>query len=333
MTMRAMLTDVGCVVIGRNEGDRLVRCLDSLVSRAALVVYVDSGSTDRSVAEAEARGVSVVALDMSQPFTAARGRNAGFERLIERAPALRHVQFVDGDCEVVGGWLETAHARLEDRADLAVVCGRRRERNPSASVYNLLCDLEWDTPVGEAVACGGDAMMRVEAFRAVGGFDPTLIAGEEPELCFRLRAAGWRIERIDAEMTLHDAAMFEARQWWTRNVRGGHAFTEGAYLHGASGERYNVRETLRIFAWGGALPAAAVLAALPTLGLSLGLLGAYPLKLARLYGRYRERGLDDRAALAQAVAHTLVSFPEMQGLAKFVRHRLRGTRSRLIEYK
>lgn len=328
---------VGCVVIGRNEGERLVRCLDSLVrsldGRADQIVYVDSGSTDGSVPMAESKGVAVVALDMTKPFTAARGRNAGFERLLADHPSLELVQFVDGDCEVVDGWIERGAQHLGAHPALAVVCGRRRERHPEDSVYNALCDLEWATPVGEARACGGDALMRVAAFRAVGGFDATLIAGEEPELCFRLREKGWKIERLDAEMTLHDAAIMRFDQWWKRNVRTGHAYAEGAHLHGASPERFNLRENLKIVLWGAVLPVIAVTGAVPTLGTSLLLLGGYPLNVARIYARTRGHGMPDKLALAYAVAMVLVKFPEAQGVAKYWRGRMKGVRSRIIEYK
>ena len=57
---------LAAVVIGRNEGDRLVRCLTSLKGQAAPVVYVDSGSTDGSVERARDMGAEVVSLDMSQ---------------------------------------------------------------------------------------------------------------------------------------------------------------------------------------------------------------------------------------------------------------------------
>lgn len=329
----ALISDLGCVAIGRNEGERLVRCLDSLRGRSARVVYVDSGSTDGSREAARARGVEVVELDTTIPFTAARARNAGLERLLEIAPETRYVQFVDGDCEVVLGWLERAHAALEARKELAVVCGRRRERFPEHSVWNRIIDVEWDTPVGEARACGGDAMMRVEALRAVGGFDATLIAGEEPELCVRLRRAGWRIERLDAEMTLHDAAISRWSQWWRRAVRSGHAYAEGAALHGASPERHWVDETRRIWAWGAVVPAVAVLGAVPTMGASLALLGGYPVSAWRAYRATRARGRAPEDAAAYAIAVTVGKFAEMQGVLQFHRARMRGRRSTLIEYK
>jgi GT2 family glycosyltransferase len=268
----ADLSSVGLVAIGRNEGDRLLRCLSSAVGRVPHIVYVDSGSTDGSVAAAEALGVEVVELDLSIPFTAARARNAGVMHLLQQHPHLQYVQFVDGDCEVVEGWLEHAYSTLEERPDLAVVCGRRRERSPQASIYNQLCDIEWETPVGEATACGGDAMMRVAAIQQVNGFNPELIAGEEPELCLRLRQQEWKIWRLDAEMTLHDAQMTKFQQWWRRSQRAGYAYAEGSWRHGRSPQKHWVQESRRIWLWGVGVPAMAAIAALPTHGWSLVLL-------------------------------------------------------------
>ena len=183
---------IGIVAIGRNEGERLKSCLRSVVGTAGRVVYVDSGSTDRSVDAARAIGADVVALDMQVPFTAARARNEGLRRLRRGSPNLAYVQFIDGDCEIIAGWLERAAAFLDTHPDVALVCGRRHERYPKGSIYNMLCDIEWDTAVGEAKACGGDVLMRIDALEAVNGYRADLIAGEEPELCVRLRIAGWR---------------------------------------------------------------------------------------------------------------------------------------------
>lgn len=218
--------NLGAVVIGRNEGKRLHTCLTSIMALNCPVVFVDSGSSDGSAALARSMGCIVVELDQERGFTAARARNAGFERLASLYPALALVQFVDGDCELNPDWLYAAVPVLWQNPWIAAVCGRRRERNPHMSPYNRLCDLEWNTPLGETHSCGGDVLMRAEAFAAVGGFQPSLIAGEEPELCFRLRRAGWTIHRIAADMTLHDAAMTRFGQWWKRNRRSGHAIAE-----------------------------------------------------------------------------------------------------------
>lgn len=325
-----MVKGIGVVVIGRNEGQRLERCLASLEGSADKVVYVDSGSVDGSVQMARQRGVEVLALDMTRPFTAARARNEGFARLQRLLPTMRHVQFVDGDCEVAAGWLPKAQAFLYAHPAVAVVCGRRRERFPQRSVYNLLCDLEWDTPIGEAKACGGDALMRADAFAAVSGYRASLIAGEEPELCVRLRAAGWKIWRLAEEMTLHDAAMTRFGQWWQRSLRAGYAFAEGAYLHGAAPERHWLRESRRAWLWGLGLPLAIVLACALLGSWGLLLLSVYPLQAVRLA---RRGGRSVRENWLQAVFLVLGKFPEMLGQVRFLLNRFGAGKTVLIEYK
>jgi GT2 family glycosyltransferase len=325
-----MSTAIGVVVIGRNEGERLERCLASLVGAADKIVYVDSGSTDSSVQMAQGLGVVVVALDMTQPFTAARARNAGFECLQQLLQEMVYVQFVDGDCEVVAGWLPKAQAFLDEHSAVAVACGRRRERFPQRSIYNLLCDLEWDTPIGEAQACGGDALIRADAFAAMNGFRPDLIAGEEPELCVRLRAAGWKVWRLDAEMTWHDAAITRFGQWWQRSLRGGHAFAEGAFLHGAAPERHWLRESRRAWLWGAGIPAASVLVSLLFGWLGLLVLLVYPLQVVRLALRGH---LSARENWLHALFLVLGKFPEMLGQVKFLLSRFGARKTSLIEYK
>lgn len=317
---------VDAVVIGRNEGARLVACLAALQGQVRRVVYVDSGSTDGSVAAARAAGAQVVALDMAQPFTAARARNAGLEVLAGDPPEF--VQLLDGDCVLDPGWIAAALACMAARPGVAVVCGRRRERFPEASVWNRLADAEWDTPPGPAKACGGDALMRFAPLMQAGGYRADLIAGEEPELCLRLARAGWGIWRLEAGMTLHDAAMTRFSQWWRRSHRAGHAFAEGAALHGAGPERHWVAETRRAVLWGAALPLAAVVGALVH-PLALALLLAWPLQVLRLA---RRRG-GGRGAWEWAAFTVLGKLPEAQGVLGYWWSRLRGRRRGLIEYK
>jgi hypothetical protein len=293
-------------------------------------VYVDSGSADGSGEMARGLGVVVVDLDMSRPFTAARARNEGFRRLRAIAPQAEYVQFVDGDCEVVASWLPLARDFLDQHARVAAVCGRRRERHPDRSVYNLLCDLEWDTPVGQARACGGDVMMRVIPLEQAGGYREDLIAGEEPELCVRLRRSGWEVWRLDAEMTLHDAAMLRFGQWWKRTLRAGYAFAEGARLHGAPPERHWVRESRSAWTWGLVIPAAVLLLVLLLGPAAWWTLLVYPLQVLRLFMR-------DTAPLRVRAARSLFlvigKFAEAAGQVKYTLHRLSGARAHIIEYK
>jgi len=313
----------GAVVIGRNEGARLKLCLASLAGGVEQIVYVDSGSTDGSVAAAQAAGAQVVLLDSALPFTAARARNAGLKCLTDAASPPEFVQFVDGDCEIRQGWMNIATNYLQTHAEVGVVCGRRRERAPQASVYNRLIDAEWNTPIGEAKACGGDALMRMTALSETGGFNPDMIAGEEPELCVRLRAAGWKIWRLDTEMTWHDAAITRFGQWWQRSRRAGHAYAEGASLHGAPPERHNVAQRRRALIWGMGVPLAALL------GLwfspwSLALLLLWPLQIIRLARR---------EGWVRASFLTLGKIPEALGVLSYWWRRLTGGRVALIEYK
>jgi GT2 family glycosyltransferase len=315
---------LAAVVIGRNEGQRLVRCLASLAGQVDRIVYVDSGSTDGSVTAAEAAGAHAVHLDISVPFTAARARNAGLEALRVSGGVPEFVQFVDGDCEVDRDWPGVGMAFLRKSPSAAVVSGRTRERHPDATIWNYLMDCEWASPAGRVSACTGNAMFRVQAFDQVNGFDPRLIAGEEPELCLRLRRLGWEVWKLDAPMAVHDAAMTRFSQWWRRAQRAGHAAAEGAAMHGRGPERYNVMRAARPLVWTLGLPAVALVGALWS-PLALVVLLAWPLKVLRL--RWTGK------SWTQAFFLMLGKLPETQGILAYWVSRLRGRRRRLIEYK
>jgi len=337
-----MTETLAVIAIGRNEGDRLQTCLRSVVGRAKIVIYVDSGSTDGSVEFAKSLDarpagatstIEVIALDLTTPFTAARARNEGFRRALQIDPQVEFLQFIDGDCEVQPGWLELATTKLRDDPKLAAVCGRRRERFPDATIYNKLCDIEWNTPIGPAKSCGGDAMIRAKALVQIDGYRADVIAGEEPEMCVRLRQAGWKIERLDVEMTLHDAAMTTWRQWWNRNVRSGHAYAEGVAIHGAPPERHWVKDVRRILFFTLIIPLLAALLAPFTFGISSILLLMYPFSAWRAYRYQLSRGQTARDARRYAIFVTLGKFPQSIGVGKYHWRRMTGARPRIIEYK
>ena len=319
---------IAAVIIGRNEGERLLRCLASVSKTIDRVVYVDSGSTDGSVAAAKAAGAETIDLDRSKPFTAARARNAGI-RALRRGAHPDYVQFIDGDCELKPDWVAIATAFFNDNPMAAVVCGRRRERFPEISVYNRLCDREWDTPIGRTRSCGGDSLMRWTALDEVGGFNPSLIAGEEPELCVRLRARAWEVWRLDAEMTLHDAAMTRFSQWWKRSRRGGYAAAEGMAMHGKAPERHGIPQVRRAVFWTMTPPLTAFILFFMSKSWIIAPLLLYPIQTVRLATRKGGKKED----WEEAFFMVLSKFPEFLGVLEFWTKRALRRPGQIIEYK
>ncbi len=328
-----MIDNIGIVVIARNEGERLRRCLASCVGEARRVVYADSGSTDGSVEHARDAGVEVVEVDTSLPANASRGRNTGMRRLFEIEPDVEHMFFVDGDCRLVPGFLAAAREALEGDPGLGAVCGRRREVDPDASLYNRLVHIEWNTPVGETRASGGDVLVRAEALRQVGGYDESMSCGEDPEMCFRLREKGWRIRRIDHDMTLHDVALRRFGAWWKRHARGGYAFAHGAAKHLHGPEWFHLKEVASIGFWGLGLPLAAVLVGIATRGWGLLLLFLYGWLWFRVWRWRRGMGDQPRHASIYAVFVVLGKIAEAWGVLRLLLSLVTGGESRYVEYK
>ena len=318
---------LGIVVIGRNEGERLVRCLDSLAEAGLPLVYVDSCSTDRSVAEARARGAEVLELDPARPLNAARSRNEGFARLQAGLPGLRYVQFLDGDTALAAGWLAAARTALEAEPGLGIVTGHLAELRAGQSVYHLLCALEWRKDPGPTEATGGIFTIRAEAFTRAGGFDGGLPAGEEADLCQRVLRLGLGIRHLDVPMGAHDIGEMSFRNWWLRTVRTGHA-----YAQGAMGGRYR-RELRSCLAWALGVPlvilAAAVALGAPALLLS----GVYPLQALRVAAKMRRRGWSPRESAWYGAFMVLAKLPEASGALRYLWERVRGVAPRLVQYR
>jgi GT2 family glycosyltransferase len=324
---------VAIVTIGRNEGERLKGCLRAAVANALTVVYVDSGSTDGSAEFARSMGCQVVELTVDLPFSAARARNEGFACAMTAGPDIAFLQFVDGDCVLVDGWLERGVAALNEHSDVGVVCGHVREIHPEASVYNRLFDLEWRQNPGEINACGGIFMVRPAVFKAVGGFRADVIAAEDNEFCVRVRRMGEKILLLDTAMVWHDAAMRRFSEWWRRARRTGHAFAQVAALHGKSNERYFVRECRRVWIWGLAIPAIALGLAPFTRGVSLLLLFLYGPQFGWIVRNARKRGWPLGDAMVYAFFTVLTKFPALEGMLAYHWRHWRGLTLTIMEHK
>lgn len=330
---------VGAVVIGRNEGERLKRCLGSIQEQhSAPVVYVDSGSTDGSAVYARSLGVDVVDLDISIPFTMARGRNAGLKQLVKKYPQCHFVQFIDGDCEMADDWLQQGVQFLDENQHYGGVSGNRRERFPEISIYNQLINMEWQGNKGEVNACGGDAIYRIDAIRAAGSFNESMIAGEEADLCLRIREQGFRLMRLDLPMTIHDADMHHFSQWWKRSVRCGHAYAHSYDLHrnchGKGRAGYSGKSLVSSLFYGLVLPVL-IFSLLIAGQLLVGLLILLP------YGRIVVKAARSKPDPGNSYWQRLVygcfialgKLPESQGVIRYFANKALGKTSKIIEYK
>lgn len=324
------------VVIGRNEGERLANCLRSVHAantggHAFELIYVDSDSTDGSPERARTLGATVLSVNPTRP-AAASGRNAGW-----RAAGGDYVLFLDGDTLLDADFIPAALAAIESDPSIAAVWGHRREIAPAASIYNRTLDLDWIYPPGDTEFCGGDALFRREALVRANGYDDTLIAGEEPELCARLRAMGYRIRHIDVAMTGHDLAMTRWCQYWRRAERAGHAYAEVSTRLENTPSKLWRRERRRNL-WHGSLVVgglvgvmAALLAGLPGLAVT-GVTGAAAI-VARSAWRARWKSPHTGTLLAYAVHSHLQQIPILWGQLAWRWARRRGRTRKLIEYK
>ena len=329
-------TLVSVVVIGRNEGERLRRCLESIAQMNHPtfnfeILYVDSGSTDNSVTLAKDLGATVIALHPERP-SAALGRNAGW-----RAAHGETILFLDGDTILNPDFVSAALLRLAD-PEVAVVWGHRRELYPQKSIYIRVLDLDWIYAPGFTLYCGGDALFRHSVLAATGGFDETLIAGEEPELCRRIAALGFKILHIDHPMTGHDLAITHWRQYWKRSTRAGHAYAEVSQRLDASGQTFWADEVRRN------RNRALTLIALCLLGLlgSILLRSLWPALAVLLFFtaislrsalKARWKSSDPLTLFLYGIHSHLQQIPIYCGQLQYRWNRRKGKRVRLLEYK
>jgi glycosyltransferase involved in cell wall biosynthesis len=327
--------NAGCVIIGRNEAARLAAAIDSAQAAVLPTIYVDSGSIDASINIARDAGVDIVELDAARPFTAARSRNEGLDALTNRFPDLEFVMFLDGDCRLDCGFVAAAIVTMAAKPDCAIVVGHLAEEQVEPSAYTRLSAIEWSSNVGEITDfgnLGGIMLARIVDLHAVGGFDATMIAGEDSELGVRLSLNGRRVIKIDVPMATHRADIVRFGQWWRRSVRAGHALAHRYRLHGHSRLQDCKRAYWSTLAWGGALPLAAIILAPATSGLSLLLLAAYGALMIRMIFNYRRGGASFSAACTAAAFGIVSKFANLVGLLRFHIHAVRG-KIALVEYK
>ena len=326
------LPSMSIVVIGRNEGERLVRCLESVraadyPSERIELIYVDSDSTDDSCAVAERFGAKVIRIKPDRPCAAA-GRNAGL-----RAVSHELVHFLDGDTILNPPWLRKAVQAIADPT-VACVFGRREEMSPQATIYNFWAHYDWYVPPGPAASCAGDALFKREALTWAGGFDESLIAGEEPDLCYRIRSGrGLTILSLDEPMTQHDMNMTRFGQYWKRCMRSGHAYAEVGRRHPGLGTWRRARWRNLLYA--GGLPAVGVLSIVSRSWWPLAFAVAWvTLAITRNAIRWHKQVGSMRGAVLYSSHHYLCKFPAALGQCSYwLRSSFHRPPQPLIEYR
>lgn len=319
---------MGIVIIGRNEGERLILCLQSVLKVHVACVYVDSQSIDDSVKEAEQRGVRAVVLDKSAPINASRARNTGFKVLVDDNPDIKYVHFIDADCELHPEWLSHAVMSLDESESVAVVCGRLHEKYKYKNTYMRLCDMDWYIKPGEIEACGGIATIRRSVLEEMKGFDETLIAGADPELYFRIRQIGdHKIVCLPIDMGTHDSNMHYFSEYWQRSVKTGYAYISKMHLG------MSAKPVKSALIWSVAIPLAILLLILLASSKFILLLLVYPIQVLRIYMSLSEHPSPKYSQLLYSIFCVLGKFPESVGIVKYMYNAIKKRDQTLIEYK
>ncbi len=323
-----MNSSIAIVIIGRNEQKCLNATLEPLVGLQA--IYVDSGSTDRSVVIANNKDIPVHQLSPDSPFTAARARNEGFKIVKKLYPDIRYVQFIDGDCELCPDWLDNAYNELEKNTEIAVLCGELKEKYPDRTIYNKLIQLEWKS----LVYFTGTVIFKVEVFEEINGFNPIVIAGEDSELAARLVESGYVIKKLKIPMATHDANIHSISQWLWRTIRSGHAAADRAYIHSKTRSKDGLQELQSILIWGCIIPIVGVFSMFIHPAFLLLLISLYLLLFVKIVF-YRMNTFNDTYLDAMKYSFFIVvgKTPQMLGLSTFYIRELFCRKKHIIEYK
>lgn len=200
---------ISVIVIGRNEGARLDACLSSAQRALRMLsyelIYVDSRSTDDSVAIARARGARCFVLE-EEDTTAGLGRYAG-----TRAAHGEYLLFLDGDMQLQPGFVEQAMMRMA-AGGCDGVCGIREDRYmKGGTVVSVRENYFGCTQERTAPEFGGAIFLSAEALNRCGGWSTDTVACEEAELHARLLAAGCTIIELPVPMIIHCDAVRDER--------------------------------------------------------------------------------------------------------------------------
>ncbi len=162
-------------------------------------------------------------------------RNVGLQRVTTDL-----VAFVDSDVRCPDGWLEPLLVHFDD-ARVALVAPRVVASGGSASTLGAYERSNGPLDLGDEAARidagtrvsyvpAAAIVCRVDAVRSIGGFDPTLRFGEDVDLVWRLRQAGWRCRYEPASSVSHEPRP-TLREWARQRVGYGSSAAPLAVRH------------------------------------------------------------------------------------------------------
>lgn len=209
------------IVPVRNDAVRLERCLRSMLASGrhpddVEIVVVDNGSTDGSGKVGRSLGAHVI--DVT------RGRVAELRNIGVRQATAPVLAFIDADHEIAREWVTTALEVLRDPTVhmTGALCVPPPDGTWVQRGYGFLRarpntarDVDW---LGS-----GNMVVRRDAFERARGFDASLEASEDVDLCHRILAAGGRIVSDPRLLNIHYgdpttvSALFRGERWRGRD--------------------------------------------------------------------------------------------------------------------
>lgn len=222
-----------------NEEAKIARAIESALAAAKgfpssiEIVVADSLSTDRTVEIAARYPVRVVQFTRVEDRGCGAGVQLGYQHSCGE-----YIYLLDGDMELVPGFLAEAYRVMQSDSRLAGVAGLLEDTRVNNAFDRIRVANRAAARPGELDWLDGGGLYRRTAIDAVGGYaaNRNLKAYEEAELGLRLRAAGWKLLRLPlpgVRHTGHDAGtlVLLARHWRSRR-----AMAAGVLLREAIGQ-------------------------------------------------------------------------------------------------
>ena len=233
------MPDVSAIIVNWNDGDRLLRCLESLAGSNVDVIVVDNASSDGSLQRVAERfpaarisaqtsnlgfagGVNAGALlatgryllILNTDVVAGPGAVAALAMFLDANAACGAVtgQLLGEDGRPQRGWSVRRFPTLASFAVELLLIEKVWPANPISKRHRML-DLSYERPVQVDQPAAACLMVRGEAFEQLGGMDERFYPAwfEDVDFCLRLHAAGWKVYLVPGAVFRHTGGVSRDR--------------------------------------------------------------------------------------------------------------------------